>query len=153
MNYKLVEKVYNDGLTIASLIRNAANEKEADSLSGKVEDYCNFLDDNFGTIDEDAIVEEESCYLSFELYMAYDEKCTHIPYIKNSYYGNDGVDSFVEQLYSDIWLYEKIIYEYMQAKQNKEKIASFKKELKDFLKTTTHLHKYQRDNITELIDI
>lgn len=151
MDFKLVEKAYNDGLAVASLIRNAANEKEAEIALEKVDEYCDFLYDNFGIENEDDIVEGESCYLAFDFYEGAEAKLRNVHYTNNALQGNYGIDTFIQQLYSGYWLYDKILYEFEKTKQNKEKAKSFIQNLNQFLETTTHLDDYQKENILKKI--
>lgn len=151
MDFKLVEKAYNDGLAVASLIRNAANEKEAEIALEKVDEYCDFLYDNFGIENEDDTVEGESCYLAFDFYEGAEAKLRNVHYTNNALQGNYGIDTFIQQLYSGYWLYDKILYEFKKTKQNKEKAKSFIQNLNQFLETTTHLDDYQKENILKKI--
>lgn len=151
MDFKLVEKAYNDGLAVASLIRNAANEKEAEIALEKVDKYCDFLYDNFGIRNEDDTVEGESCYLAFDFYEGAEAKLRNVHYTNNALQGNYGIDTFIQQLYSGYWLYDKILYEFEKTKQNKEKAKSFIQNLNQFLETTTHLDDYQKENILKKI--
>lgn len=151
MDFKLVEKAYNDGLAVASLIRNAANEKEAEIALEKVDEYCDFLYDNFGIENEDDTVEGESCYLAFDFYEGAEAKLRNVHYTNNALQGNYGIDTFIQQLYSGYWLYDKILYEFEKTKQNKEKAKSFIQNLNQFLETTTHLDDYQKENILKKI--
>lgn len=151
MDYELVEKAYSNGLTVASLIRNASNEKEAETALKKVGEYCDFLDDNFGTRDKDNTAEGESCYLAFDFYEGAEAKLRNVHYTKNALQGNYGIDTFVKQLYSGYWLYDKILYEFEKVKQDEEKSKSFIRNLNKFLETTTHLDDYQKENILKKI--
>lgn len=151
MDYELVEKAYSDGLAAASSIRSAANEKEAEIALEKVDKYCDFLYDNFGIRNKNDTVEGESCSLAFDFYEGAETKLRDVHYTNNALRGNYGIDTFIQQLYSGYWLYDKILYEFEKAKQNEEKVKTFIQNLKQFLKTTTHLNDYQKESILKKI--
>ena len=49
---KLVEKALEEGRKIANELQSTKTISEIDQLSDKVEKYCNFVDENFGNIDD-----------------------------------------------------------------------------------------------------
>lgn len=150
MDYELVEKTYGDGLALASIIRNMSSIDEANSISKKVDEYCVFLDDNYGINDEpDATKENESCELAPILYAAFDEKYKSLSDNNDVFCGNKNIDLFVEKLYSDYWLYDKILYEFSKIQLTKDdtKIKEFNHLLDDFLKKTEHLDDDLKESI------
>lgn len=150
MDYELVEKAYGDGLALASTIRNMSSIEEANSISEKVNEYCAFLDSNYGINDEpDATKENESCELVPILNAAFDEKYKSLLDNADVFCGNKSIDLFVEKLYSDYWLYDKILYEFSKIQLTKDnaKIKEFNHLLDDFLKKTGHLDDDLKESI------
>lgn len=147
MNYELVEKAYNDGLAIASLARNMSDSSEEKAIQKKIDVYCDFLDENFGTFKETDTFQEESCSIAFDLHISFEQKCIAIEYTRNPLYGNDGIDDFVQALYSGYWLYEKILFEFNKIKRDKDSTTLFIKDLYEFLQKTHHLDDYYKEKL------
>lgn len=151
MNHELVEKAYNDGLAIASLARNMSSSSEEKAIQKKIDTYCAFLDENFGTFKETDTFQEESCYIAFDLRISFEQKCIAFEYTGNPLYGNVGIDEFVQALYSDYWLYEKILFEFDKVKNNRDKAMLFAKDLYEFLQKTNHLDDYRKEKLLNTV--
>lgn len=107
MNYdvSLVNKALRDGHTIAKKIKQATSPEEIDHLEKEIDDYGDFVDAAFGIIDEDDILQEKNCELSFMLCLAAEAKTRHIYYdpfcSPNSNYE---IEEFEKYLDSKSWL-------------------------------------------------
>lgn len=102
----LVEKVINEGHNIAEKIKDATSVEKLNELEDEIQEYINFVDQNFGSEDEFSDVEEKASELSFYLIMAVEEKARHLEchYENPEEIGNDGVDNFLDFLDAKKWL-------------------------------------------------
>ena len=151
MDYELVEKAYSDGLTAAALLRNMTDDTEKKDILKQTDKYCKFLDDNFGVISEKGLTNTKTSLLAGELCIAIDMKLGTNGYAKDSLKGNDMIDTFINDLYSGCWIYSKIIYDYNEVKRNRKNTKAFIQNLDNFLKKTTHLDEYQKEDILKII--
>ena len=97
-----VKEVVENGHSIAEKIKNASSVSDIDALSEEIEKYCDFVNENFGIIDDFG---EKTCELSFMLYMAAEEKARQIEYYpdKNEA-GNEDILDFEKMLESKNWI-------------------------------------------------
>lgn len=103
---KLVEKVIKDGHAVADKIRNAKTLSEIDALSDEIEQYSDFVNENFGILDDFDETGEKYCELTFYIHMAAETKNDHLHYYTgNTNMGNEGVDDFDSYLESKEWLW------------------------------------------------
>lgn len=105
---KLVEKALEEGRKIANELQSTKTISEIDQLSDKVEKYCNFVDENFGNIDDFAENKNEKYSdLTFYLHMAIEEKKDHIKYyVLHPDETSNGILDFLDYLESKTWLQE-----------------------------------------------
>lgn len=97
-----VRKAIEEGHLIANKIKNASNISTIDTLSGEIEKYCDFMNKNFGVIDD---FNEKTCALSFMLHMAAEEKARQLEYYPDkTEAGNEDVSDFENMLDSKIWI-------------------------------------------------
>ena len=81
MNYDvlLVNKALRDGHTIAKKLNRATSSEEIDHLEKEINDYGDFVDAEFGVIDEDDPFQEKNCELSFLLPSNGSNPCSKSP--------------------------------------------------------------------------
>ncbi len=102
---KLVEKAIKNGHAIADKIRNAKTIDEVEKLSSEIEEYSDFVNENFGIPDDFGEYSEKYCELDFYIHMAAETKNDHLYYYAgNPNMGNEGVDDFESYLESKEWL-------------------------------------------------
>ena len=70
---ELIEKAIKDGHKIADKIRDAKTLDGIKELSSEVEEYSDFVNENFGILDD---YDERDCEISAFLHVAYDWKQT-----------------------------------------------------------------------------
>jgi len=106
---ELIQKAIDDGNSIAKKIDDAKTLGELEELSNEIDKYSNFVNENFGIVDEFAEHENEKfCELSFYVCMAVEDKKDHLQYYnlhqeKNS----NGVLNFLDYLRSEEWVITK----------------------------------------------
>lgn len=104
-NLTLVEKALRDGHAIAAKLKEATSNEEIERLKKEMEVYGDFVDDTFGKIDEDDVLQERNCDLSFLLYLAAESKCVHMYYSPHQSESNNyEIDEFEKYLDSKSWL-------------------------------------------------
>ena len=105
MKKEEIERAILEGHIIAKKIREASSISDTDNLSEEVDNYCDFVDNNFGQIDDFSENDELFCDLSFYLRMALETKERHLSENISSVpdYGNEGVDTFERFLDSKQW--------------------------------------------------
>lgn len=102
-----IEKVVKNGHSIADKIEKASDVSEIENLSKEIEEYCNFVCENFGTVSD--FDGEKECDLTTFLYVALDWKK------KSLYPENEGnvtvrqlaeeyMSQFIEELDSKTWV-------------------------------------------------
>lgn len=103
---ELIQKAIDDGNSIAKKIDDAKTLGELEELSNEIDKYSNFVNENFGIVDEFAEHENEKiCELSFYVCMAVEEKGDHLEYynLHQSQISN-GVLDFLDYLNSKKWI-------------------------------------------------
>lgn len=104
-NAILVEKTIRDGHAIADELKKATSDEEINRLEKKIEIYGDFVDATFGEIDEDDVLQERNCELSFLLYLAAESKSRHIHYAPHQLKTNNyEIEEFEVYLDSKNWL-------------------------------------------------
>ncbi len=105
-NEEPIERAIKEGHEIAHKIQSAKTISEIDRLSDEVEKYCDFVNENFGIVDEFAEDKNEKYSdLAFYLYMAIEEKGLHLDYYNlHPNETNNGVSDFLNYLESKTWL-------------------------------------------------
>lgn len=100
-NNSLIEKAIKDGHLIAEKIKNANSVVEIDDLTDEIEEYCDFIDENFGVVND---FDEKKCELSTTLFMATEEKARQLEYYpEKKALGNDDIIDFENMLDSKYW--------------------------------------------------
>ena len=100
-----IKKVINDGYIIANKITTAKSDEELNALSDEVDIYTNFVDTEFGNIEEFSDIAEKYNDLTFYCNMAIKEKSDHMKYyVQHPNEANSGVLDFLEFLDSKEWL-------------------------------------------------
>ena len=105
-NREKIELTIRDGRLIADTIRNASNIQELNNAVERIEQYCDFVDKNFGILND--IDNERECSLTTSLYVALDwKKKALYPENKNNpsanQLANNYLEQFVEELDSKKW--------------------------------------------------
>lgn len=95
-----IETALKTGHKLAEKIKSAKTVQELKSLNPELEQYCDFLNKNFGEIDEFDANDEKYCQLSFYIFMAVESKISHLSYGNDD---NSGVDDFLTYLNSKEW--------------------------------------------------
>ncbi|TWO98698.1 hypothetical protein EUA79_02805 [TM7 phylum sp. oral taxon 351] len=104
MNSKLIEKAIQDGKKLAEEINSAKSEIQLDKLEGNIEQYANFLDNNFSYSNDSLPEDDRFCELSFYIYIALEEKGDHLEYYnEHPEVTSDGVVDFLDYLESMKW--------------------------------------------------
>lgn len=104
LDEKLVEKVIKEGHAIADKIRNAKTLDEVEKLSSEIEEYSDFVNENFGVLDDFGEDGEKYCELAFYIHMAAKEKTRQLEYYPNeTEAGNEDVSDFEYYLDSKAW--------------------------------------------------
>jgi len=105
-NEELVKKALREGHEIADEISKAKSDLDLDKLSDKIEEFYDFVNENFGSVDEFDENSEKYSDLSFYLSMAIETKSRHLAYPHDEIedYGNEGVHDFEYYLDSKEWL-------------------------------------------------
>lgn len=97
MESVLTEKAIKGGHTLASKIRTCQTVSDIGNLYKEIDEYANFIDDNFGV--ENGFSDEKECTLSMSLYVAVEEKLGQLKYHpEQNEAGNVDIDSFEEML-------------------------------------------------------
>jgi len=102
MENDLVKKAISDGHKIAEKIRSAKSNAEVDALNEEIEQYTNFVNEEFFEDDDYEEYNEKFCELTFYLTMALEEKTRLLDY--GYIDGNGGVDIFINYLESREWV-------------------------------------------------
>ncbi|MDO5475219.1 MAG: hypothetical protein Q4F61_02420 [Candidatus Saccharibacteria bacterium] len=71
---RLIDKAIKNGHAISYKIRNAKTIDEVKELSSEIEEYSDFVNENFGTLDEFSEDGEKYCELDFYVHMAVETK-------------------------------------------------------------------------------
>ena len=105
MNSSVVESAIKQGKNLANKINLAKTTAQLDILYKEVEKYTNFIDNEFGIIDDFSEKNERCCELSFYAYMAANEKNDNLEYY-NAHPEEmaSGVEDFLDYLESMKWL-------------------------------------------------
>lgn len=104
-NAALVEKAIHDGHAIADELKKATSDEEINRLKKEMEIYGDFVDATFGKIDEDDMLQERNCELSFLLYLAAESKSRHMHYTPLRLKSNNyEIEEFEAYLDSKSWL-------------------------------------------------
>ena len=74
MNSNAIELAVKQGESLANKINLAKTTTQLDILYKEVENYTNFINNEFGIIDDFSEKNEKYCELSFYTYMAVNEK-------------------------------------------------------------------------------
>ncbi len=102
---KLVEKAIRDGHTITTKLKKATSDEEIDLLKKEIEAYGDFVDEAFGKIDKDDVLQERNCELSLLLYLAAESKSVHMSYAPHNHKNNNyELEKFEEYLDGKSWL-------------------------------------------------
>lgn len=105
MNPKLIEKAIQNGKKLANEIQLAVSESQLDGLENKIEEYSNFLDDNFSYSNDSLPENNRFCELSFYIHMALNEKRDHLEYyIEHPEIISSGIVDFINYLESMKWV-------------------------------------------------
>ena len=105
MNNDVIESAIKQGKNLANKINLAKTTAQLDILYKEVEKYTNFINSEFGIIDDFSEKNEKYCELSFYAYMAVNEKSDNLEYY-NAYPEEiaSGVEDFLDYLKSMKWL-------------------------------------------------
>ena len=105
MKSNAVESAIKQGENLANKINLAKTTAQLDILYKEVENYTNFINNEFGIIDDFSEKNEKYCELSFYAYMAVSEKSDNLEYY-NAYPEEtaSGVEDFLDYLKSMKWL-------------------------------------------------
>lgn len=105
MNSNAIELVVKQGESLANKINLAKTTTQLDTLYKEVENYTNFINNEFGIIDDFSEKNEKYCELSFYAYMAVNEKSDNLEYyIVHPEEMASGVEDFLDYLKSMKWL-------------------------------------------------
>ena len=103
MNNENIEKAIREGRAIAEKIKNAESVSDIDALDKEIEQYCDFVDENFGEPSD--LDGEKECDLSAALYMAAEEKARQLEYYPGKdEAGNEDVVYFEKMLDAQSWV-------------------------------------------------
>ena len=80
MNSNAIELAVKQGESLANKINLAKTTTQLDTLYKEVENYTNFINNEFGIIDDFSEKNEKYCELSFYAYMAVNEKGDNLEY-------------------------------------------------------------------------
>ena len=80
MDTATIEKAVSDGRIIADKISRTKSLDELDALSAEIEEYSDFVNENFGVFNEIFAKREKFSDLAFYIHMAVKEKEDHIEY-------------------------------------------------------------------------
>ena len=105
MNNNAIELAIKQGKSLANKINLAKTTPQLDTLYKEVEEYTNFINNEFGIIDDFSEKNEKYCELSFYAYMAVNEKSDNLEYY-NTYPKEtaSGVEDFLDYLKSMKWI-------------------------------------------------
>ena len=105
MNNDVIELAIKRGENLANKINLAKTTAQLDILYKEVENYTNFIDNEFGIIDDFSEKNEKYFELSFYAYMAVNEKSDKLEYY-NAHPEEmaSGVEDFLDYLESMKWL-------------------------------------------------
>ncbi len=70
-----IEKAITEGHRLAGKIKEAKVVADIDAMTSELDEYCDFVDDTFGTIGD---LGEKTCTLSVMIYMAAEEKARQL---------------------------------------------------------------------------
>ena len=105
MKSNAVELVIKQGENLANKINLAKTTTQLDILYTEVENYTNFINNEFGIIDDFSEKNEKYCELSFYAYMAANEKSDNLEYYNaHPEETASGVEDFLKYLKSMKWL-------------------------------------------------
>ena len=105
MNNDVIESAIKQGKNLANKINLAKTTAQLDTLYKEVENYTNFINNEFGIIDDFSEKNEKYCELSFYAYMAVNEKSDNLEYyIVHPEEMASGVEDFLDYLKSMKWL-------------------------------------------------
>ena len=105
MNNDVIESAIKRGENLANKINLAKTTAQLDILYKEVENYTNFIDNEFGIIDDFSEKNEKYCELSFYAYMAVNEKNDNLEYYNvHPEEMASGVEDFLDYLKSMKWL-------------------------------------------------
>ena len=105
MQSKAWELVIKQGENLANKINLAKTTTQLDILYEEVENYTNFINNEFGIIDDFSEKNEKYCELSFYAYMAANEKSDNLEYYNaHPEETASGVEDFLDYLKSMKWL-------------------------------------------------
>ena len=105
MSTNLAEIAIRDGIKLANEIKSATTELQLDELENKIEEYSNFLDDNFSYSNDSLPENNRFCELSFYIHMALNEKRDHLEYyIEHPEIISSGIVDFINYLESMKWV-------------------------------------------------
>ena len=105
MNSNAIELAVKQGESLANKINLAKTTTQLDTLYKEVENYTNFINNEFGIIDDFSEKNEKYCELSFYAYMAVNEKSDNLEYYNvHPEEMASGVEDFLDYLKSMKWL-------------------------------------------------
>ncbi len=105
MNSNAIELAVKQGESLANKINLAKTTTQLDTLYKEVENYTNFINNEFGIIDDFSEKNEKYCELSFYAYMAVNEKSDNLEYyIVHPEEMASGVEDFLDYLKSMKWI-------------------------------------------------
>ena len=105
MKSNAVELAIEQGENLANKINLAKTTAQLDILYKEVENYTNFINNEFGIIDDFSEKNEKYCELSFYTYMAVNEKSDNLEYCNaHPEETASGVEDFLDYLKSMKWL-------------------------------------------------
>ena len=107
-NEELIKRAIKEGHEIAHKIQSAKTISEIDRLSDEVEKYCDFVNENFGVLND---YDEKDCEISVFLNVAFDWKRTSLqpenignPATENLY--EEFMRQYLDFLDSKVWIKE-----------------------------------------------
>lgn len=105
MKSNAVELAIKQGENLANKINLAKTTAQLDILYKEVENYTNFINNEFGIIDDFSEKNEKYCELSFYAYMATNEKSDNLEYYNTHPEETaSGVEDFLDYLELMKWL-------------------------------------------------
>ena len=105
MKSNAVELAIKQGKNLANKINLAKTTIQLDILYKEVENYTNFINNEFGIIDDFSEKNKKYCELSFYAHMAVNERSDNLEYYNaHPELTSDGVLDFLDYLESMKWI-------------------------------------------------
>ncbi len=100
-----INQALREGHAIANMLKRASTDSEMKRFEKEIDVYCDFVDETFGIIDEDVLIQEKLCELSFLLYLAVEAKRRHLAYDRANFANcNYELEEFEDYLDGKSWV-------------------------------------------------